>query len=114
LTSVRGIQTQVIFERKGKVKMSLRKHAPVWILAVAMVGTTFGVAETAQEQSPKQDMKDAGHSTKSAAKDTGRATKKTAKNTGHAVKHGTKKAANKTAQKTREGADKVEDKTNPN
>ena len=62
--------------------MSLRKHAPVWILAVAMVGTTFGVAETAQEQSPKQDMKDAGHSTKSAAKDTGRATKKTAKKYG--------------------------------
>jgi hypothetical protein len=109
-----GYKRRSFLRGKGRVKMSLRKHAPVWILAVAMVGTTFGVAETAQEQSPKQDMKDAGHATKSAAKDTGRATKKTAKNTGHAVKHGTKKAANKTAQKTREGADKVADKTNPN
>ncbi len=50
----------------------------------------------------KEDMKDAGHSTKRAAKKTGSAAKK-----------GTKKAAHKTARKTRQGAEKVEDKTEP-
>jgi hypothetical protein len=50
----------------------------------------------------KQDVKDAGHSTKEAAKKTGKD-----------VKNGTKKAVNKSAQKTEQGAAKVEDKTAP-
>jgi hypothetical protein len=103
-------------EKGEDQKMSLRKYAPALFLAVAMAGPAFGTAQTGQqeEQSPKQDMKDAGHATKDAAKATGRATKKTAKKTGYAVKHGTKKAVNKTAEKTQEGADKVRDKTDPN
>jgi hypothetical protein len=108
---------QAIFcVEKEKLQMSFRKYAPALFLTVALAGATFGTVESApqEEQSPKQDMKDAGHATKNAAKDTGRATKKTAKKTGHAVKHGTKKAVNKTAEKTQEGADKVRDKTDPN
>jgi hypothetical protein len=42
--------------------MNLRKYVPAVFLAVAMAGTAWGAAQTAQqeEQSPKQDMKDAG------------------------------------------------------
>jgi Ni/Co efflux regulator RcnB len=98
---------------KGVLSMSLRKYAPAVLLAVALAGSALGTAAQ-DNQSPKQDMKDAGHATKDAAKDTGRATKKTAKRTGHAVKRTSKKAANKTAEKTRRGAEKVEDKTQPN
>jgi hypothetical protein len=98
---------------KGNSRMSMRKFAPALFLAVALAGTAVGNT-LRDEQSPKQDMKDAGHATKNAAKDTGRATKKTAKTTGHAVKHTTKRAAHKTADKTQEGAQKVKDKTDPN
>jgi hypothetical protein len=103
--------------KKGEnYKMNPRKYAPAVVLAAAMAGSAFGTTSPApqDEQSPKQDMKDAGHATKDTAKSTGRATRKTAKRTGHAVKHGTKKAVNKTAEKTQEGADKVRDKTDPN
>lgn len=55
-----------------------------------------------QETTPKQDIKDAGKSTKRAVKKTGSATKKE-----------TKKIVNKSAQKTKEGANKVEEKTEP-
>ena len=105
-----------LYEKGENYKMNLRKHAPAVVLAAAMVGSVFGTTLAAGQdaQSPKQDMKDAGHATRDAAKSTGRATKKTAKRTGHAVKRGTKKAVNKTAEKTREGADKVRDKTDPN
>ena len=64
-------------------------------VALALCGPSFLLAQ----DSPKQDLKDAGHETKEAAKDTGRATKHAAKKTGHAVKKGT----NKTAEKTEEG-----------
>lgn len=55
-----------------------------------------------QDTTPKEDIKDAGKSTKNAAKKTGSATKKESK-----------KVVNKSAQKTKEGANKVEDKTAP-
>ena len=55
-----------------------------------------------QETTPKQDITDAGKSTKKAAKKTGSATKKE-----------TKKVVHKSAQKTEEGANKVEEKTEP-
>ncbi|MDP9161265.1 MAG: hypothetical protein M3O09_13680 [Acidobacteriota bacterium] len=68
--------------------------------------STIGFAQTdttpASDQGAKQDMKDAGHSTKRAAKKTGRK-----------VKRGTKRATNKAARKTEQGAEKVEDKTQP-
>jgi hypothetical protein len=70
------------------------------------------VPMTVPAQTAKDDIKDAGRSTKRAAKDTGKATAKTAKTAGHKVKRGTKKAANKAAEKTEEGADKVRTKTN--
>jgi hypothetical protein len=89
--------------------MSLRKYA-AGLLFTAVATAGIALAATQQDQSPKQDMKDAGHATQDAARDTGRATKKT----GHAVKKTTKKAANKTARKTKEGSQKVEDKTRPN
>src|SRR6202051_391370 len=102
----------LFFLTKGEIQMNVRKYAPALFLSVALATTAW--ATTPQdEQSPKQDMKDAGHATKNAAKDSGRATKKTAKKTGHAVKHTTKRAAHKTADQTQEGAQKVKDKTYP-
>ena len=71
--------------------------------SVGVLTATASQQDDSKDTTPKQDIKDAGHSTKNAAKKTGSATKKT-----------TKKAANKTAQKTDEGAQKVEDKTKPN
>ena len=61
----------------------------------------YGSAMFAQEQNgPKQDLKNAGHSSKEAAKSTGKA-----------IKKGTKKAVHAGAKKTRQGAGKVEQKT---
>jgi len=75
---------------------SLRKA----IFSSVLLGllATAGVAQ--DDQSTKQDMKDAAHST-------GQATK----NTGHKVKRGTKKAAHKTAHGAKKTAQKAEDKT---
>ncbi len=86
------------------------------LLLVGALGMGVAVAQ----DSAKQDMKDAGHATKTAAKDTGHATATGAKDVGHAtatgakdVGHGTKKVVNKGASKTEEGAGKVKDKTTP-
>jgi hypothetical protein len=82
------------------------------LLSAAAASLAFaGVPQDAQ--SPKQDVKDAGHATKNAAKDTGRATKNSAARAGHATKRTSKRAAHKTARKTRQGAQNVEDKTQP-
>jgi hypothetical protein len=72
-------------------------------LALAMALANVGYARVPQD-SPKQDMKDAGHATKNAAKDTGRATNNTARRAGHKTKTTSKKAAHKSATKTRHGA----------
>jgi hypothetical protein len=74
-------------------------------LCVMLLSAVFlfssGTAIFAQDQNgPKQDLKNAGHSTKEAAKSTGKA-----------VKKGTKKTVHAGAKKTRQGADKVEQKT---
>jgi hypothetical protein len=67
--------------------------------AVLLCGS--GTAMFAQDQNgPKQDLKNAGHSTKEAAKSTGKA-----------VKKGTKKTVHAGAKKTRQGAASVERKT---
>jgi hypothetical protein len=76
--------------------------ASLTFLLIVFAHTPSVMGTPQDDTSAKQDMKDAGRSTKRAAKKTGSATKKT-----------TKKAANKTAQKTRQGAEKVEDKTEP-
>lgn len=70
-----------------------------WIVVFSCV-LALGAMAQPSDQSPKQDMKDAGHDTKNAAKKTARS-----------VKHGTKKVVHKSARATRKGADKVEDKT---
>jgi Ni/Co efflux regulator RcnB len=54
-----------------------------------------------QDSGAKQDMKDAGHETKSAAKDTGHGVKKGTKKAYHSTKHGTKKAWHKTKNTTK-------------
>jgi hypothetical protein len=81
------------------------------LLSSALMATVLSiglpiVAQTSTDPGFKQDMKNAGHSTKNAAKDTGNGVKSGTKNT-------TKKATHKTAQKTDEGAQKVEQKTTP-
>jgi hypothetical protein len=84
----------------------MKSRALVASLTLLLFGSVGALTATAQSQddtTPKQDIKDAGHDTKKAAKKTGTATKKTAK-----------KATHKTAEKTDEGAQKVEDKTKPN
>ncbi len=72
-------------------------------LACAPAVSPAAVTDAAQDndnKTAKQDIKDAGGSTKSAFK-----------KVGGKVKKGTKKVVNKAAGKTAEGADKVEDKT---
>jgi hypothetical protein len=70
-------------------------------VALLAVPDPIGLAAR-QDTTPKEDIKDAGKSTKNAAKKTGSATKKE-----------TKKVVNKSAQKTKDGANTVEDKTAP-
>lgn len=71
-------------------------------LLCALMAASLSLFGQTDNQGPKQDIKDAGSSTKHAAK-----------KTGHKIKHGTKKVVNKSAKETKKGADKVEDKTNP-
>ncbi|HLZ00114.1 MAG TPA: hypothetical protein VKT33_13725 [Candidatus Angelobacter sp.] len=71
----------------------------LWILLLSCV-LSLGAMAQSGDQSPKQDIKDAGHDTKNAVKKTARG-----------VKHGTKKVVHKSAHATRKGAGKVEDKT---
>ena len=67
-----------------------------------MIGVVaMGMAAFADD-TPKQDIKQAGKDTKQAAKNTAKATKKE-----------TKKDVNKAAKSTEKGAKKVEKKTNP-
>jgi hypothetical protein len=77
--------------------------ASLTLLLFGSVGALTATAQSQDDSTPKQDIKDAGHDTKKAAKKTGSATKKT-----------TKKAAHKTAEKTDEASQKAEDKTKPN
>ena len=80
----------------------LGKAMLIGMLSVAPIVSSAMRPPQSDDKSAKQDVKDAGHSTKDAAKKTG-------KN----IKKGTKKAVNKSAEKTAEGADKVRDKTKP-
>ena len=74
------------------------------VLSVALATLSVSGAPGArQDSTPKEDIKDAGKSTKNAVKKTGSATKKESK-----------KVVHKSAAKTKEGANKVEDKTAPN
>ena len=70
--------------------------------AVLTCGPALGWSEstTVQENSAKQDMKDAGHESKNAAKDVGHGTKQGTKKVYHSTKRGTKKAWHKTKNTT--------------
>jgi hypothetical protein len=82
------------------------------VAAVLSIGLPV-IAQSSTDPGFKQDMKDAGHSTKNASKDTGNGVKSGSKKTWHETKHTTKKATHKTAQKTDEGAKNVEHETSP-
>jgi hypothetical protein len=72
----------------------------LFLLLFSVVLLSGGSLFAQDQNGPKQDLKNAGHSTKEAAKSTGKA-----------VKKGTKKTVHAGAKKTRQGAGKVEEKT---
>jgi hypothetical protein len=111
LVALSSRHSQERYEHRSLRGISMRLGKQLAGLALAMALAC--VAYAIPQDSPKQDMKDAGHSTKNAAKDTGRATNNTARTTGHKTKTTSKKAAHKSATKTRHGAAKVEQKTQP-
>src|ERR1700691_6082721 len=77
--------------------------SPVILGAVLVCGPALAVSQPTtprQDDSAKQDVKDAGHATKDAAKDTGHDVKKGTTKAYHATKHGTKKAWHKTKDTT--------------
>jgi hypothetical protein len=87
------------------MKTFLRIVAGLFLVAISFVPAvlpTIAFAQSDDDKSVKQDVKDAGHSTKEASK-----------KTGSKVKEGTKKVVNKSATKTADTADKVADKTKP-
>jgi hypothetical protein len=83
------------------------KKSPGVVLGLFLVALSFmpavlpttAFAQGEGDKSVKQDVKDAGHSTKEATKKTGRK-----------IKRGTKNVINKSATKTADAADKVADK----
>lgn len=72
----------------------------LFLLLFSVVLLSGGAMFAQDQNGPKQDLKNAGHSTKEAAKSTGKA-----------VKKGTQKTVHAGAKKTRQGAGKVEEKT---
>ena len=88
------------------MKKTLRVVESVLFAALLLIPAVLPSIALAQshddDQSVKQDVKDAGHSTKEASK-----------KTASKVKRGTKKVVSKSATKTAETADKVADKTKP-
>jgi hypothetical protein len=82
----------------------MREHKMKSVKFILTMSIAFAISLGAFAQSdngsPKQDAKDAVHSTGQAAK-----------KTGHQVKKGTKKTVHKSADATRKGSEKVEDKT---
>ncbi len=83
--------------------MNLNRHeqetSHLRLLVGSMHRVRFASAFTQQshdrtndDQSPKQDMKDAGHDSKNAAKSAGEGTKKGTQKAYNSTKHGTKKA----------------------
>lgn len=78
------------------------KNTIIGLITAAVLAAAPGLAQTA-----KQDMKNAGSSTKNAAKDAGKgvghATKTTAKKVGTTTKHTVHKGSQKVANKTSDG-----------
>jgi hypothetical protein len=94
------------------------------LLAAGALSFGLSVGTACAQDSAGQDMKAAGHETKSGAEEVGHGTATAAKGvahgtttaakkTGSATKNTTKKVLHKGAKKTDEGATKVENKTEP-
>jgi len=82
--------------------------------AVLVFGPALGSSQPSspsQDSGAKQDMKDAGHETKSAAKDTGHAINQGTDKAYHSTKHQTKKAYHSTKRGTEKAWDKTENTT---
>jgi hypothetical protein len=69
------------------------------------LGFSLPTSSTSQDSGAKQDMKDAGHDTKSAAKSAANGTKQGTKKAYHSTKRGTKKAWHKTENTTKGAVD---------
>lgn len=80
------------------MNMKTRSHFAAIVLGILLAG---GPSLGWSQDSAKQDMKDAGHDTKTAAKDVGHGTKTGTKKAYTATKHGTKKAWTKTKNTTK-------------
>ena len=104
----------------------ITKMKKLSILLLSFVGAVSiaGARPVPQDNSVKQDVKNAGKDTGDAAKATGKDVKKGTKKGVKATENGTKKAAKATANGTKKGvhkaagatesgADKVKDKTTP-
>jgi hypothetical protein len=100
----------------------MKNIAIVFATGALSLGLMVGVAGA--QDTAGQDMKDAGHETKSGAKDVGHGTATAAKGVAHGTATGAKKVGSTTknttkkvvhggAKKTDEGATKVENKTEP-
>lgn len=100
----------------------MKKTAILFATGALSLGLMVGAA--AAQDTASQDMKNAGHETKSGAQDIGHGTATAAKGvahgtataakkTGSVTKNTTKKVVHSGAKKTDEGATKVENKTEP-
>ena len=82
--------------------------SPFFLGAVLVCGPALGWSQPSspsQDSGAKQDMKNAGHETKSAAKDIGHGVKKGTKKAYHATKRTTKKVWHKTKDTTKGAVD---------
>ncbi len=83
--------------------MKLRNLGGFALAAALSISLSAGMASAQTDSGAKQDMKAAGHETKSAAVDAG-----------HGIKQGTKKAYHKTKRGTKKAAHKVHNAVDPN
>ena len=95
--------------------MRTKWQLPALFLGASLVcGPALGWSQQSapsQDSGAKQDMKDAGHETKSAAKDTGHAINQGTDKAYHSTKHQTKKAYHSTKRGTEKAWDKTENTT---
>ena len=81
--------------------MSVVPSALICVPALGFSQSTTTTPAPSQDSGAKQDMKNAGTSTKNAAKDAGHGVKKGTTKAYHATKNGTKKAWSKTKSTTK-------------
>src|SRR6185437_9721953 len=100
-------------ESRPLMKLSKTFSRSLGVLLASALICGAGLTVRAQDNSAKQDMKDAGSHTKDAARDTGQATKsktkKGTKKTWNKTKSGTHKAWSKTKSGTHKAYDKTKD-----